>query len=158
MDSFISDIEAQLDGKFNDYASLEYVAKADGSVALVPGADPSADVVPIAELVEKPPAETAPSTLAIIGRYVLPPEIFDALRETPPGAKDEIQLTDALAELATQEGEGGGVYGVVFRGRRYDTGDKLSYLKANIELACEREDLGPGLRAWIKDYARDLEG
>ena len=63
-----------------------------------------------------------------------------------------------LAELAAQEGEGGGVYGVVFRGRRYDTGDKLSYLKANVTIASEREDLGPELRAWLIEFAKGLEG
>ena len=71
-----------------------------GSVRLTDDSDEDADVVAIVELVEKPPAETAPSTLAIIGRYILPPEIFDALRETEPGAKDEIQLTDAMQQLA----------------------------------------------------------
>ena len=92
----------------------------------------------------------------MIGRYVLHPRIFEVLEQTPPGRGGEIQLTDAMQTLGQAEGEGAGMYGVVFKGRRFDTGDKLSYLKANIELACEREDLGPGLRTWIKDYAETL--
>lgn len=117
-----------------------------------------ADVVPspgsegflrIAGLVEKPEAADAPSNLAVIGRYVLHPRVFDVLAETPPGRGGEIQLTDALQTLARAEGPGAGVYGVVFRGRRFDTGDKLSYLKAAFTLAVEREDVGPGLRKWL---------
>ena len=116
------------------------------------------DYVQVNGLVEKPAPEDAPSNLAIIGRYVLHPEIFEILENTAPGRGDEIQLTDAMQTIADRGDAAHGMYGVVFKGRRFDTGDKLSYLKANIELACEREDLGPGLRAWIKDYARDLEG
>ena len=76
---------------------------------------------------------------------------------TAPGRGGEIQLTDALQTLAGREGEGGGVYGVVFSGRRYDTGDKLSYLKAVISLATEREDLGPELRSWIVELADQIQ-
>ena len=76
------------------------------------------------------------------------------LERTEPGRGGEIQLTDALQELAAGEGEGYGVYGVVFRGRRYDTGDKLSYLKACVQLACDSEDLGPGLREWLPELRR----
>jgi UTP--glucose-1-phosphate uridylyltransferase len=107
-------------------------------------------------LVEKPPPEDAPSNLAIIGRYVLHPAVFEVLKETGPGRGGEIQLTDALQTLAKREGEGGGVYGVVFRGRRYDTGDKLSYLKAVVTLAAEREDLGPELRSWLEGFVARL--
>ena len=94
----------------------------------------------------------APSNLAVIGRYVLHPEIFDVLEETPPGRGGEIQLTDALQTLAVSDCEGGGVYGVVFRGRRYDTGDKLSYLKAVISIAADRVEFGEELRAWMKEF------
>jgi UTP--glucose-1-phosphate uridylyltransferase len=120
--------------------------------------DVDGDVVRITGLVEKPAAEDAPSTLAVIGRYVLAPEVFDVLRRTPPGRGGEIQITDALQTLAADipPEEGGGVRGVVFRGRRYDTGDRLSYLQAVVRLACEREDLGPALRAWLKEYAATL--
>ena len=116
------------------------------------------DYVRVNGLVEKPEPAEAPSNLAVIGRYVLHQGVFEVLEHTEPGRGDEIQLTDALAELATMEGEGGGVYGVVFRGRRYDTGDKLSYLKANVTIASEREDLGPDLRAWLIEFAKGLEG
>lgn len=116
------------------------------------------DFVRVNGLVEKPEPAEAPSNLAVIGRYVLHQGVFEVLEHTEPGRGDEIQLTDALAELAAQESEGGGVYGVVFRGRRYDTGDKLSYLKANVTIASEREDLGPELRAWLIEFAKGLEG
>ncbi|MEV4902169.1 UTP--glucose-1-phosphate uridylyltransferase GalU [Citricoccus sp. NPDC055426] len=116
----------------------------------------SEDVVRVTDLVEKPPVEQAPSNLAIIGRYVLDPVVFEVLERTGPGRGNEIQLTDALQVLAQGEGEGFGVHAVVFRGKRYDTGDKLSYLQAVIELASAREDLGPGLRPWLKEFASGL--
>ena len=112
--------------------------------------------VRIKRLVEKPGVDEAPSNLAVIGRYVLHPAVFEVLERTAPGRGGEIQLTDALQELATGEGEGRGVYGVVFRGRRYDTGDKLSYLKACVQLAIDSEDLGPGLREWLPGFAAGL--
>ena len=115
------------------------------------------DVVCITGLVEKPSRETAPSNYAIIGRYVLQPEIFDILEHTPVGKGGEIQLTDALQTLATNPSIAGGVYGVVFRGRRYDTGDRLDYIKAIVQLAVDRDDLGPDLRPWLKDFAKNLE-
>lgn len=114
------------------------------------------DVVRITGLVEKPAPGTAPSNYAIIGRYVLKPEIFDVLERTEPGKGDEIQLTDALQAMAT-ENIAGGVYGVVFRGRRYDTGDRLDYIKAIVQLAVEREDLGIELRPWLKQFASNLD-
>lgn len=114
------------------------------------------DVVRVTGLVEKPTAERAPSNLAIIGRYVLRPEVFGILEHTPPGKGGEIQLTDALEEMAANPEQTGGVYGVIFRGRRYDTGDRLDYIKAIVQLAVEREDLGPDLRPWLKDFVTDL--
>ncbi|GAB2698810.1 UTP--glucose-1-phosphate uridylyltransferase GalU [Thalassiella azotivora] len=114
--------------------------------------DGSDEVVRLSGLVEKPDPAEAPSNLAIIGRYVLDPTVFEVLEQTPPGRGGEIQLTDALQTLAGREGDGGGVHGVVFRGRRYDTGDRLDYLKAVVRLACEREDLGPELREWLTGY------
>ncbi len=111
------------------------------------------DHVVVTDLIEKPAEEDAPSNLAIIGRYVLDPAVFDILRETPPGRGGEIQLTDALVRLAQLPADqGGGVRGVVFTGRRYDTGDRLSYLQAVIRLALDRDDLGPPLREWLVDY------
>ena len=105
------------------------------------------DVVQVTDLVEKPDVDVAPSSLAVIGRYILDPEVFSVLARTQPGRGGEIQLTDALRELALA----GRVHGVLFRGRRYDTGDRLSYLQAVIRLALEREDLGPALRAWLPE-------
>lgn len=111
------------------------------------------DVHRVTSMVEKPDPSEATSNLAMIGRYVLSPAVFDVLDRTPPGRGGEIQLTDALAELARIPAEdGGGVYGVVFRGKRYDTGDRLDYLKAVIQLALDRPDLGPDLRAWLHEY------
>lgn len=103
------------------------------------------DVVAITGMVEKPPPGEAPSNLAIIGRYVLPGAIFDVLRDTERGAGGEIQLTDALVALAEQEP----LRGVVFRGIRHDVGDKLGFLKATVDLALVRDDLGPALRDYI---------
>jgi UTP--glucose-1-phosphate uridylyltransferase len=110
------------------------------------------DVVRVTGLVEKPAVEEAPSNLALIGRYVLTPEIFDALAETKPGRGGEIQVTDAIAALIGDV-PGGPVHGVVFRGRRYDTGDKADYLRSIVQIACDREDLGPEFRAWLADFA-----
>lgn len=115
------------------------------------------DVVRITGLVEKPAPGEAPSNYAIIGRYVLRPEIFEVLERTEPGKGGEIQLTDALQELATGPAWTGGVHGVVFRGRRYDTGDRLDYLKAIVQLASDRDDLGPEFRPWLKDFINTLE-
>ena len=114
--------------------------------------EPAGDVVDIADLVEKPPVDEAPSDLAVIGRYVLPPEIFPLLAKTQPGSGGEIQLTDAMAVLARE----GRMRGLVFDGRRYDTGDRVSWLKATIRLACERDDLGPELRAWLREYVPEM--
>jgi UTP--glucose-1-phosphate uridylyltransferase len=106
------------------------------------------DVVRITDLVEKPKVDEAPSNLAIIGRYVLSPGIFDILRRTPPGRGGEIQLTDAMKTQIRSEP----VHGVVFRGRRYDTGDRLDYLKACVRLAADRDDLGPPLLTWMREF------
>ncbi|MEP6480851.1 MAG: sugar phosphate nucleotidyltransferase, partial [Rhodoglobus sp.] len=114
------------------------------------------DLVRITGLVEKPPAGTELSNYAIIGRYVLQPDVFDVLEHTQPGKGGEIQLTDALQVMARDK-IAGGVYGVVFRGRRYDTGDRLDYIKAIVQLAVEREDLGVELRPWLKEFSATLE-
>lgn len=112
-----------------------------------------ADIVRVVDLVEKPSLEEAPSNLAIIGRYVLHSAVFPVLRKTPKGRGGEIQLTDALRTLATMSPEdGGGVHGLLFRGLRYDTGDRQSYLEAVVRLACQRPDLGPAFRAWLEEF------
>lgn len=151
---------------------MDVQAKTGGSVVALIEVEPSqissygcADIeqiegesyVRVRQLVEKPTPEEAPSNLALIGRYVLHPSVFEVLEDTAPGRGGEIQLTDALQTLASRDGEGGGVYGVVFRGRRYDTGDKLSYLKAIVTLACDNEELGPDLRKWLGGYVAQLK-
>ncbi|GKQ39983.1 UTP--glucose-1-phosphate uridylyltransferase GalU [Streptomyces sp. A012304] len=113
------------------------------------------DVVKVTGLVEKPDVADAPSSYAIIGRYVLDPAVFGVLRTTEPGRGGEIQLTDALQQLAQDEKVGGPVHGVVFKGRRYDTGDRGDYLRAIVRLACEREDLGPDFRSWLRSYVTE---
>jgi len=117
------------------------------------------DVVVVTDLVEKPSPGEAPSNWIIIGRYVCDPAIFDVLRETPPGRGGEIQLTDALRTLAVDDrrwGDGGGVYGVLFRGRRYDTGNKLDYLRTQIQFACDRPDVAPEFVPWLRSYLDSL--
>lgn len=115
------------------------------------------DIVRVKSLVEKPEPQEAPSNLAIIGRYVLDPAIFDALEETQPGRGGEIQLTDAMLKLTDPELPGGGVTGVIFRGNRYDTGDRLDYLKAVVRLAARHRDFGDSFRDWIRDWAASDE-
>ncbi len=126
-----------------------------GAAAIETTDDP--DVVRVTGLVEKPDAADAPSNLAIIGRYVLRPEVFGVLEKTEPGKGGEIQLTDALQEMAVTPDETGGVYGVIFRGRRYDTGDRADYIKAIIQLSVEREDLGAELRPWLHEFVGKLD-
>lgn len=126
--------------------------------ASVDGTD-AEDVLRVHDLVEKPAAADAPSNLAVIGRYVLDPAVFDVLATTPPGRGGEIQLTDALKTLAGMPAEdGGGVHGVLFRGRRYDTGDRLDYLRTVVRLASERDDLGPDFVAWLREFVADFPG
>ena len=120
-----------------------------GSVVLDESSDPGADVVTITDMVEKPKPEEAPSTLAIIGRYVLPGEIFEELRRTDPGHGGEIQITDAMRSLCRA---GVPTHGVVFRGRRYDTGDPLQYATAVVQLAARHPEIGPDFRAWLREY------
>ncbi|MGW5420825.1 UTP--glucose-1-phosphate uridylyltransferase GalU [Streptomyces sp. NPDC003943] len=124
-----------------------------GCAAVVPAGE--SDVVKVTDLVEKPEPAEAPSNLAVIGRYVLDPAVFAILRETAPGRGGEIQLTDALQRLVQDERLGGPVHGVVFKGRRYDTGDRGDYLRAIVRLACEREDLGPDFRTWLRSYVSE---
>jgi UTP--glucose-1-phosphate uridylyltransferase len=124
-----------------------------GSAAIVPTEDDG--VVRVTGLVEKPAAGQAPSSYAVIGRYVLDPAVFEVLRKTPPGNGGEIQLTDALKVLAERDNDGGPVHGVVFTGRRYDTGDRADYLRAIVRLAAERDDLGPDFRSWLRTYVTE---
>jgi len=114
------------------------------------------DSVIINDLVEKPSAKEAPSNLAVIGRYVLRPEMFEILENTAPGRGGEIQLTDALQYAAKHPEVAGGVRGIVFRGRRYDTGDKLDFIKATLRIAVDRDDIGSELKVWLKDFSKNL--
>lgn len=100
----------------------------------------------VSGLVEKPSVDKAPSNLAVLGRYILTPDIFDILENTKPGVGNEVQLTDALAASKTTK------YALAYEGIRYDTGDKLGYLKATVEYALRNEELGPA----FKDYLKDL--
>ncbi|MBK0420518.1 UTP--glucose-1-phosphate uridylyltransferase GalU [Leucobacter sp. CSA2] len=113
------------------------------------------EVVKITGLVEKPAPSEAPSNLAVIGRYVLRPEIFDIIDDLEPGRGGEIQLTDALNYLAEGKGEGP-VYGVIFRGRRYDTGDRADWIKANVLLGVDHEELGEEITDWVLGFADRL--
>jgi UTP--glucose-1-phosphate uridylyltransferase len=100
----------------------------------------------VLDMVEKPMVEEAPSNLAIIGRYILTPEIFDALEETGKGSGGEIQLTDGLRRLLSRQR----IIAYKFKGKRYDAGDKLGFLQATVEFALRNEELGPAFRAYLK--------
>lgn len=128
-----------------------------GCAEVIPTSDPS--VFRVTGLIEKPRPEEAPSNLAVIGRYVLDPAIFSALANATPGKNGEMQLTDGLVALLDQdESLGGTIHAIIFRGKRFDTGDKLSYLKAVVEVALSREDLGTDFAAWLlNDIAPQLE-
>ena len=104
------------------------------------------NLLQVKDMVEKPKLSEAPSRFAALGRYVITPEVFEILEETRPGKGGEIQLTDALRVMAHQ----GNVYAYNFQGKRYDTGDKLGYLKAVVEFALRRDDLGPAFREYLK--------
>lgn len=110
------------------------------------------DVVMITDLVEKPPPGAAPSRWIVIGRYVCDPDVFDVLRETPPGRGGEIQLTDALKVLAAK----GELRGVLFNGRRFDTGNKLDYLRTMVMFAAERPDLAGDFIPWLRKFLEEL--
>ncbi|HSS11685.1 MAG TPA: UTP--glucose-1-phosphate uridylyltransferase GalU [Acidimicrobiales bacterium] len=107
-------------------------------------------LIRVLDIVEKPSAEEAPSNLAVIGRYLFTPEIFTALDQVKPGKGGEIQLTDAIKVLLSDQT----VYGWTFREGRFDVGSKLDYLRATVELALEREDLGPEFRAFLAELAK----
>ena len=121
--------------------------------SIKPAGDVIDDVIAIETLIEKPKPEEALSNLAVIGRYVLPPSIFDALRRTAPGNRGELELTDGMRTLAE---DGVPIHGVVFRGRRYDTGDRQDYLQAVVRLACEHPELGQDFSTWLADFAAQL--
>jgi len=112
------------------------------------------DIYLVRDFIEKPTPEEAPSNLAIAGRYVLSPEIFRALERTERGKNNEIQLTDAMRVLVADRA----MYGLRFKGKRYDIGNKLDFLKTNVEFALMRDDLREGMRAFVADLAAELGG
>lgn len=147
----LQDIHRRLEGA-SVLAVLEVPRKtvpSYGIVSVEPVADGQGRLFRVKDLVEKPSVDEAPSNLAIIGRYLLTPGIFTALRNTEPGKNDEIQLTDGLRQLLTEEP----IYAYKFEGTRYDAGNKLEYLKAIVEFALKREDLSGAFR----DYLKELE-
>jgi len=127
--------------------AVQEVPRAEaGQYGIIDGRPLGDGLYEIRDLVEKPPPELAPSTLAVIGRYVLTPGIFAELERTTPGAGGEIQLTDGLRRLLKSQA----IYGLAFRGKRYDAGSKLGFLKATVEFALKREDLAADLRAYLR--------
>lgn len=124
--------------------------------SIKPAGEFDGDVITVADFVEKPKADVAPSNFAVIGRYILRPELFDIIAKLKPGAGDEIQLTDALSISARDASLAGGVVGVLFKGERYDAGDKLEYIKATVRLASKRSDLGPELNTWLKEFSKGI--
>lgn len=116
------------------------------------------DVFRLNKIVEKPPVDEVLSEYASVGRYVLDPKVFEILETLPPGRGGEIQLTDSFQSLIeTPEDQGGGVTGVVIRGRRFDTGDKLGYLQAVVEMGIEDPQLGGEFRALLKGLVKGLD-
>jgi len=110
------------------------------------------DVYKVEDLIEKPAVEKAPSELAILGRYIITPDIFDILENTPPGKGGEIQLTDALKTLLEKRA----VYGYDFEGKRYDVGNKMGFLKTTVELALAHEELGTEFKKYLKELTADF--
>jgi UTP--glucose-1-phosphate uridylyltransferase len=139
--------------------ALAEVSPDEASARCVAAFEPTADegVVRVSDLVEKPGASGAPSNWIMIGRCVCDPAIFGVLRRTPPGLGGEIQLSDALRALAAADPSiGGGVHALLYRGRRFDTGNKLDYLRTTVELACTRPDLAGQFLPWLRDYISTL--
>jgi UTP--glucose-1-phosphate uridylyltransferase len=122
-----------------------------GVIKGVPLGDAGGRVYEVQDMVEKPPVDSAPSDLAIIGRYILTPRIFEALKATDRGSGGEIQLTDGLKELHSSER----VLAYRFRGKRYDAGEKLGFLKATVDFALRNEELGTAFRAYLKSLRLD---
>ena len=141
----------QLIDIYNEYGTsiigVQEVPKADVSkYGIVSGKMVDERLYKVNNLVEKPSIEDAPSNIAILGRYIIEPEIFEILEHTKPGAGGEIQLTDALKELSTKQD----IYAYIFEGRRHDIGNKLGFLQATVEFALKREDLKDAFIAYLR--------
>ncbi|CBE69698.1 MAG: UTP--glucose-1-phosphate uridylyltransferase GalU [Candidatus Methylomirabilis oxygeniifera] len=150
---------AQMIAAFERYRSsiiaVQQVSREEtGSYGIIDPRPAADSIYQILDLVEKPTPEAAPSNLAIIGRYILTPEIFEALERTPPDEGGEIQLTNGLRVLLSTQT----MYGLAFRGRRYDAGSKLGFVKATVQFALKRPDLAPGLREYLKTLSLDEVG
>ncbi|MDP9814252.1 UTP--glucose-1-phosphate uridylyltransferase [Spirilliplanes yamanashiensis] len=143
------DLQARTGGIVLAFMEVKPEETSRYGIAVVGESDLGEDVVTVRGLVEKPKPEEAPSNLAVLGRYVLPAAIFDAIRDTKPGSGGEIQLTDAMAALLEA---GTPVHGIVYRGHRYDTGMPLGYLQAVVQLACKRDDLGTEFKQWLNEF------
>jgi UTP--glucose-1-phosphate uridylyltransferase len=159
--------DVQVDGGALLRGMIETHEEREGSVIALLEVDPEEissygciDPIPIRDnlygferIVEKPAADEAPSNLAVIGRYVFTPDIFEAIRKTEPGVGGEIQITDAIGLLNQTQP----VTGFSFREGRYDCGKPLDYLKATVEIACMRDDLGPAFREYLKGFVATLD-
>jgi UTP--glucose-1-phosphate uridylyltransferase len=132
-------------------ALQEVEGEAISRFGAIDGEEVEPDVFRINTMVEKPRFEVAPSNLAIIGRYLLTPDVFSLIEQTVKGVGGEIQITDALRKLAQQRP----FYGLRFQGRRHDAGDKLGFLQANVEFALKRKDLGEQFRDYLKSLRLD---
>jgi UTP--glucose-1-phosphate uridylyltransferase len=143
------DLQARTGGIVLAFIEVEPADTARYGIASVARSPYGDDVVEVTGLVEKPAPDDAPSNLAVLGRYVLPATIFEAIHNTKPGSGGEIQLTDAMAALLA---DGTPVHGIIYRGHRYDTGMPLGYLQAVVELATKRPDVGPEFRRWLGEF------
>jgi UTP--glucose-1-phosphate uridylyltransferase len=149
------DLQAQTGGIVLALLEVKPEETSRYGIASVEKSDLGDDIVKITGLVEKPSPEEAPSNLAVLGRYILPPTIFPAIDDTKPGSGGEIQLTDAMAALLT---DGTPVHGIIYRGHRYDTGMPLGYLQAVVEIATKRPDLGPEFLQWLTEFVGSRRG
>jgi UTP--glucose-1-phosphate uridylyltransferase len=143
------DLQAETGGIVLAFMEVKPEETARYGIASVSPSAYGDDVVGVTGLVEKPAPEESPSNLAVLGRYILPPSIFDAIQNTKPGSGGEIQLTDAMAALLQ---DGTPVHGIIYRGHRYDTGMPLGYLQAVVQLAVKRADLGSEFRSWLEEF------
>jgi UTP--glucose-1-phosphate uridylyltransferase len=146
----------QLIDVYNEYNTtilgVQEVPKKDvNKYGIVEGMHIEDGVYKVKNLVEKPAVDKAPSNVAILGRYIITPEIFEILENTKPGAGGEIQLTDALKELATRQA----MYAYVFEGRRYDVGNRLGFLEATVEFALKRDDLRDDFRKYLENLLQN---
>jgi UTP--glucose-1-phosphate uridylyltransferase len=133
-------------------AIMEVAAAEVEKYGIIAGEKTASGYFKITDVVEKPARHLAPSRNALPGRYVFTAKIFDQLKNARPGKNGEIQLTDAMKAVANSEG----MIGTYFKGHRFDAGDKLGYLQANIELALMRDDLGPQLKTYLKELAAKI--